>query len=164
MAWSPWERRLCFALPFVMRLGLTFLRVTGFGGGDPSALASVFLQVSTYILITRAWGGKKKIFICFDGFAGFCFACGWSHRCNSHSGKMVSRPFWPLLQLPQHNARFGGFGSVLYASSNDRRPYMDGFGRMRSNPGGSLHGSPMIIIKSYRTGRRVRRKISIWKS
>lgn len=44
MAWSPWERRLCFALPFVMRLGLTFLRVTGLGGGDPSALASVFLQ------------------------------------------------------------------------------------------------------------------------
>lgn len=44
LAWSPWERRLCFALPFIMRLCLTLARVTGLGGGDPSALPSVFLQ------------------------------------------------------------------------------------------------------------------------
>ncbi|KAG8228976.1 hypothetical protein J437_LFUL009534 [Ladona fulva] len=37
-AWSPWERRLCFALPFCMRAFLCCLRSSGIGGGDPAAM------------------------------------------------------------------------------------------------------------------------------
>ncbi|XP_018576248.1 progestin and adipoQ receptor family member 4 [Anoplophora glabripennis] len=43
-AWSPWERRLCFLLPFIMRILLWCLRVTSFGGGDPAAFTHVILQ------------------------------------------------------------------------------------------------------------------------
>ncbi|XP_046397852.1 progestin and adipoQ receptor family member 4 [Ischnura elegans] len=43
-AWSPWERRLCFALPFCMRAFLCCLRSSGLGGGDPSAMVHVVLQ------------------------------------------------------------------------------------------------------------------------
>ncbi|KAJ9584372.1 hypothetical protein L9F63_021283, partial [Diploptera punctata] len=43
-AWSPWERRLCFLLPFVMRLLLCGLRYSPFGGGDPASLVHVILQ------------------------------------------------------------------------------------------------------------------------
>lgn len=43
-AWSPWERRLCFLLPFSMRMLLCGLRVSSFGGGDPASLTHVFLQ------------------------------------------------------------------------------------------------------------------------
>jgi hypothetical protein len=44
-AWSPWERRLCFLLPFVMRVLLCGLRYSPLGGGDPSSLVHVVLQV-----------------------------------------------------------------------------------------------------------------------
>ncbi|XP_044262112.1 progestin and adipoQ receptor family member 4 [Tribolium madens] len=44
IAWSPWERRLCFLLPFIMRLHLWCLRVTSYGGGDPAAFQHVILQ------------------------------------------------------------------------------------------------------------------------
>ncbi|GBP14938.1 hypothetical protein EVAR_6591_1 [Eumeta japonica] len=43
-AWSPWERRLCFAAPFCMRLMLAGTRAALLGGGDPHAILHVFLQ------------------------------------------------------------------------------------------------------------------------
>ncbi|XP_026485632.1 progestin and adipoQ receptor family member 4 [Vanessa tameamea] len=43
-AWSPWERRLCFAAPFCMRLLLAGARTARLGGGDPHAILHVFLQ------------------------------------------------------------------------------------------------------------------------
>ncbi|XP_049776787.1 progestin and adipoQ receptor family member 4 [Schistocerca nitens] len=43
-AWSPWERRLCFLLPFVMRQFLCLLRMSPIGGGDPATLIHVILQ------------------------------------------------------------------------------------------------------------------------
>lgn len=43
-AWSPWERRLCFLLPFVMRVLLCGLRYSPLGGGDPASLVHVVLQ------------------------------------------------------------------------------------------------------------------------
>ncbi|XP_059053524.1 progestin and adipoQ receptor family member 4 [Achroia grisella] len=43
-AWSPWERRLCFAAPFCMRLLLAGARAARLGGGDPHAILHVFLQ------------------------------------------------------------------------------------------------------------------------
>ncbi|CAH0552553.1 unnamed protein product [Brassicogethes aeneus] len=43
-AWSPWERRLCFLLPFIMRIWLWILRVSSWGGGDPNAFSHVLLQ------------------------------------------------------------------------------------------------------------------------
>lgn len=46
-AGSPWQRRLCFALPFLMRVLLTILRISRFGGGNPTAMIHVFLQVRT---------------------------------------------------------------------------------------------------------------------
>lgn len=46
-AGSPWQRRLCFALPFLMRVLLTILRISRFGGGNPTAMVHVFLQVRT---------------------------------------------------------------------------------------------------------------------
>lgn len=47
-AWSPWERRLCFLMPFTLRVILCFLRYWGFGGGDPGAFTHVILQVSVF--------------------------------------------------------------------------------------------------------------------
>uniref|UniRef100_T1I039 Uncharacterized protein n=1 Tax=Rhodnius prolixus TaxID=13249 RepID=T1I039_RHOPR len=41
---SPWNRRLCFALPFLMRNLLCVLRLTKYGGGDPSSISYVILQ------------------------------------------------------------------------------------------------------------------------
>lgn len=41
---SPWQRRLCFLLPFTMRIMLTLLRISKLGGGNPSSLTHVFLQ------------------------------------------------------------------------------------------------------------------------
>ncbi|XP_013161603.1 PREDICTED: progestin and adipoQ receptor family member 4 [Papilio xuthus] len=43
-AWSPWERRLCFAAPFCMRLLLAGARAARLGGGNPHAILHVFLQ------------------------------------------------------------------------------------------------------------------------
>ncbi|XP_022906420.1 progestin and adipoQ receptor family member 4 isoform X2 [Onthophagus taurus] len=43
-AWSPWERRLCFLLPFTMRMVLCFARYTNLGGGDPAAFTHIVLQ------------------------------------------------------------------------------------------------------------------------
>ncbi|XP_055381472.1 uncharacterized protein LOC129612052 [Condylostylus longicornis] len=41
---SPWQRRLCFALPFTMRVFLTFFRTLRWVGGNPQALTHVYLQ------------------------------------------------------------------------------------------------------------------------
>lgn len=43
-AWSPWERRLCFLLPFVMRMSIWVMRASSYGGGDPAAFQHVILQ------------------------------------------------------------------------------------------------------------------------
>ncbi|CAO1421552.1 unnamed protein product [Diamesa hyperborea] len=47
---SPWQRRLCFALPFLMRVLLTILRFSKYGGGSPSAMTHIFLQDGVSIL------------------------------------------------------------------------------------------------------------------
>ncbi|XP_017847653.1 progestin and adipoQ receptor family member 4 isoform X2 [Drosophila busckii] len=49
-AGSPWQRRLCFALPFAMRSVLTFLRIRGMVGGSHMALSHVYLQDGVSIL------------------------------------------------------------------------------------------------------------------
>ncbi|KAG7190542.1 hypothetical protein KM043_006643 [Ampulex compressa] len=41
---SPWERRLCFAPPFFMRMIVMTLRCFGVGGGSPKALIHIVLQ------------------------------------------------------------------------------------------------------------------------
>ncbi|KYN17669.1 Progestin and adipoQ receptor family member 4, partial [Trachymyrmex cornetzi] len=41
---SPWERRLCFAPPFLMRMLIMMLRCFGIGGGSPEALIHIILQ------------------------------------------------------------------------------------------------------------------------
>uniref|UniRef100_A0A8D8DSN6 Progestin and adipoQ receptor family member 4 n=2 Tax=Culex pipiens TaxID=7175 RepID=A0A8D8DSN6_CULPI len=41
---SPWQRRICFLLPFTMRILLTVLRISKVGGGNPASLTHVFLQ------------------------------------------------------------------------------------------------------------------------
>ncbi|XP_017776887.1 PREDICTED: progestin and adipoQ receptor family member 4 [Nicrophorus vespilloides] len=43
-AWSPWERRLCFLLPFTVRVILCLIRYFSIGGGDPGAFTHVILQ------------------------------------------------------------------------------------------------------------------------
>lgn len=53
-AQSPWERRLCFAPPFLMRMLVLILRCFGIGGGSPDALLHIVLQVK-----------KKNIYIFF---------------------------------------------------------------------------------------------------
>ncbi|KAK7067962.1 Progestin and adipoQ receptor member 4, partial [Halocaridina rubra] len=42
---NPWERRFCFTLPFLMRAGSAFLRVSPSGGGHPKAFTHIILQV-----------------------------------------------------------------------------------------------------------------------
>ncbi|XP_001608278.2 progestin and adipoQ receptor family member 4 [Nasonia vitripennis] len=41
---SPWERRLCFSPPFMMRMLVLVLRSFGVGGGNPDAFTHVVLQ------------------------------------------------------------------------------------------------------------------------
>ncbi|CAK9808558.1 Progestin and adipoQ receptor family member 4 [Anthophora quadrimaculata] len=41
---SPWERRLCFAPPFLMRMMVMTLRCFRIGGGSPDALLHIVLQ------------------------------------------------------------------------------------------------------------------------
>ncbi|XP_020291556.1 progestin and adipoQ receptor family member 4 [Pseudomyrmex gracilis] len=41
---SPWERRLCFAPPFLMRMLVMALRCFGVSGGSPDALIHIILQ------------------------------------------------------------------------------------------------------------------------
>lgn len=43
-AWSPWERRLCFLLPFSMRMVLCGIRFSNIGGGDPASFVHLILQ------------------------------------------------------------------------------------------------------------------------
>lgn len=42
---SPWDRRMCFSLPFYMRVVMCILRMYNIGG-DPAALTHLILQVS----------------------------------------------------------------------------------------------------------------------
>lgn len=49
-AWSPWERRLCFLLPFTMRMILCAVRFSSIGGGDPAAFIHLILQVRCLFL------------------------------------------------------------------------------------------------------------------
>lgn len=42
---SPWQRRLCFALPFTMRSILTFLRTIGVVGSNRITMSHVYLQL-----------------------------------------------------------------------------------------------------------------------
>ncbi|XP_034179073.2 progestin and adipoQ receptor family member 4 [Osmia lignaria lignaria] len=44
IARSPWERRLCFAPPFLMRMLIMILRCFDIGGGSPDALLHIVLQ------------------------------------------------------------------------------------------------------------------------
>ncbi|XP_055847980.1 uncharacterized protein LOC129913378 [Episyrphus balteatus] len=47
---SPWQRRLCFALPFTMRSILTFLRTIGVVGSNRITMSHVYLQDGVSIL------------------------------------------------------------------------------------------------------------------
>lgn len=44
-AWSPWRRRLCFAMPFLMRALLCVLRYSPYGGGHPDSFFHCIMQV-----------------------------------------------------------------------------------------------------------------------
>ncbi|XP_076251054.1 progestin and adipoQ receptor family member 4 isoform X1 [Rhynchophorus ferrugineus] len=76
IAWSPWERRLCFLLPFLYRIGLWILRLTGIGGGDPTAFLHVFLQDAVSI----AGGCIGAIHIPEKWFPGCVDLCLNSHN------------------------------------------------------------------------------------
>ncbi|XP_017883312.1 progestin and adipoQ receptor family member 4 [Ceratina calcarata] len=58
-AQSPWERRLCFAPPFLMRMLVMTLRCFGIGGGSPSALLHIVLQ--DLIAVVGATIGAMRI-------------------------------------------------------------------------------------------------------
>ncbi|KAH8409702.1 hypothetical protein KR222_002057 [Zaprionus bogoriensis] len=49
---SPWQRRLCFALPFAMRSVLTVMRIRGMVGGSHMALSHVYLQVRIVLILS----------------------------------------------------------------------------------------------------------------
>lgn len=69
-AWSPWERRLCFLLPFVMRVLLCGLRYSPLGGGDPASLVHVVLQVR-FVLVTHYHILKNTVYIILNFFQLF---------------------------------------------------------------------------------------------
>lgn len=48
LAASPWQRRLCFLFPFVMRLHLVVLRCLKMAGGNTESMVHVYLQVRAY--------------------------------------------------------------------------------------------------------------------
>jgi hypothetical protein len=73
-AGSPWQRRLCFALPFLMRVVLTILRLSKVAGGNPGAMTHVFLQVNFEYFLKIEF---KLIFSLFkDGVSIFGGAIG----------------------------------------------------------------------------------------
>uniref|UniRef100_A0A1B0A8X6 Uncharacterized protein n=1 Tax=Glossina pallidipes TaxID=7398 RepID=A0A1B0A8X6_GLOPL len=58
---SPWQRRLCFALPFTMRSILTFLRTLGVVGGNDVALPHVYLQINNSECIEAKAKGQQAV-------------------------------------------------------------------------------------------------------
>ena len=52
---SPWERRLCFSPPFMMRMLVLVLRSFGLGGGNPEAFTHVVLQVRLFFSYTKLY-------------------------------------------------------------------------------------------------------------
>ncbi|XP_037884884.1 uncharacterized protein DDB_G0271670 [Glossina fuscipes] len=67
---SPWQRRLCFALPFTMRSILTFLRTLGVVGGNDVALPHVYLQ-DAVSLVGGAIGAMRIPEKWFPGLVDF---------------------------------------------------------------------------------------------
>ncbi|XP_030746931.1 progestin and adipoQ receptor family member 4 [Sitophilus oryzae] len=76
LAWSPWDRRLCFLLPFLYRIGLWFLRISGLGGGDPAAFLHVILQD----VVSIAGGCIGAIHVPEKWFPGSVDLCLNSHN------------------------------------------------------------------------------------
>ncbi|CAH1406715.1 unnamed protein product [Nezara viridula] len=73
---SPWKRRMCFALPFLMRNCLVLLRLTKYGGGNPDGLLYVILQ-DLISLIGGAIGALNVPERWMPGSLDYCF--------NSHN-------------------------------------------------------------------------------
>ena len=48
---SPWDRRLCFFLPVLIRLCLVGMRTGGFASGHPASLPYIWLQVTHDYLV-----------------------------------------------------------------------------------------------------------------
>lgn len=59
-AWSPWERRLCFLLPFSMRMVLCAVRFSNLGGGDPNSFIHLILQVRKLFFNESTLNDKQK--------------------------------------------------------------------------------------------------------
>lgn len=93
-AWSPWERRLCFLLPFSMRMVLCAVRFLNIGGGDPASFIHLILQVCIYFLFSFV----TNFINCIHNFLGNLFiiySIGLNINCidtivslisNNHSG------------------------------------------------------------------------------
>lgn len=111
-AWSPWERRLCFLLPFTMRALLTGLRATSIGGGDPASITHVVLQVSVifFILIFT-----YIPFISIDKFSGCSFGNWRCDRRNEYTRALVPRSRGSVSKFSQYYACFSSHSCLFDA-------------------------------------------------
>jgi hypothetical protein len=108
-AWSPWERRLCFLLPFMMRLLLWCLRVSSYGGGDPAAFPARHPPGRGVDLR----GGDRR---------------------SPHPREVVPRDRRLLPELAQHHARAGRRRGLLHARGDDARSGVDVAGGVQRRP------------------------------
>ncbi|KAI5750330.1 hypothetical protein M8J76_014733 [Diaphorina citri] len=76
IARTPWSRRICFALPFMMRNLLCLLRLTKYGGGAPDSLIPTILQ-DVMCVIGGVIGAEKVPERWWPGHTDLCF--------NSHN-------------------------------------------------------------------------------
>jgi len=75
-AWSPWRRRLCFAMPFLMRALLCVLRYSPYGGGHPDSFIHCIMQ-DVLSLVGGSIGAMRVPEKWFPGRLDF--------YCNSHN-------------------------------------------------------------------------------
>ena len=47
---GPWDRRFAFTAPFMVRMGMAFLRFIGKGGGNQLSFTHVILQVKSNLV------------------------------------------------------------------------------------------------------------------
>lgn len=68
LASSPWQRRLCFLFPFVMRVHLVVLRMFKLAGGNTESMVHVYLQVclSNQILLVFYVMNQSMDFLIYD--------------------------------------------------------------------------------------------------
>lgn len=127
---SPWQRRVCFLPPFLMRMFVLTLRCFGIGGGSNKILIHLVLQVTKHQFEVQV---QKSIQLFFNDLnnwiiylSGFTSCHWWYDRGTSSPRKVDARKNRYDAKFSQHNARNGGVSGLFDACGNRGGPRVDG--------------------------------------